>query len=200
MTFLELRGVIYWDASSYIKNKTPWAESASELYLPSYRRLSAKWLPTFVDRGYHVVSVTDPYGRILGFLDRSRYFFFQVPAQLYSRGWVDPVPDPLLFFSGSAGNRTRAFRICSQELWPDISLYTFRSYQLFSTSASKCNPKSSYKKYAVRRTLVSGWFLALLFNPQHGNKMFSRNVCSFTRLHCVTSQKAVLIEISAQRI
>jgi hypothetical protein len=33
--------------------------------------LSAKWLPTFVDRGCHVVSVTDPYGRILGFLDRS---------------------------------------------------------------------------------------------------------------------------------
>jgi hypothetical protein len=25
-----------------------------------------------------VVSVTDPYGRILGFLDQSRYFFFQV--------------------------------------------------------------------------------------------------------------------------
>jgi hypothetical protein len=28
----------------------------------------------FVDRGCHVVSVTDTYGRILGFLDRSRYF------------------------------------------------------------------------------------------------------------------------------
>jgi hypothetical protein len=26
------------------------------------------------------------YGRILGFLDRSRYFFFQVAPQLYSRG------------------------------------------------------------------------------------------------------------------
>jgi hypothetical protein len=26
------------------------------------------------DRGCHVVSVTDPYGRILGFLDRIRYF------------------------------------------------------------------------------------------------------------------------------
>jgi hypothetical protein len=26
------------------------------------------------DRGSHVVSVTGPYGRILGFLDRSRYF------------------------------------------------------------------------------------------------------------------------------
>jgi hypothetical protein len=28
----------------------------------------------FADRGCHVVSMTDPYGRILGFLDRSRYF------------------------------------------------------------------------------------------------------------------------------
>jgi hypothetical protein len=28
----------------------------------------------FADRGCHVVSVTDPYGRILGFLDRSRCF------------------------------------------------------------------------------------------------------------------------------
>jgi hypothetical protein len=45
-----------------------------ELYRPSDRRLSAKWLPTFADRGYYVVNVTDPNGRILGFLDRSRYF------------------------------------------------------------------------------------------------------------------------------
>jgi hypothetical protein len=57
-----------------IKKKTQWSESASELYRPSDRCLSAKWLPTFVDRGFHVVSMTDPYGRILGFLDRSRYF------------------------------------------------------------------------------------------------------------------------------
>jgi hypothetical protein len=56
------------------KKKTPLSESASELYRPSDRRLSAKWLPTFADRGCHVVIVTDPYGRILGFLDRSRYF------------------------------------------------------------------------------------------------------------------------------
>jgi hypothetical protein len=28
----------------------------------------------FADRERHVVSVTDPYGRILGFIDRSRYF------------------------------------------------------------------------------------------------------------------------------
>jgi hypothetical protein len=32
------------------------------------------------------VSVTDLYGRIFGFLDRSRYFFFLVAPQLCSRG------------------------------------------------------------------------------------------------------------------
>jgi hypothetical protein len=52
----------------------PWSESASELYRQSDRRFSAKWLPTFADKGCHVVSVTDPYSRILGFLDRNRYF------------------------------------------------------------------------------------------------------------------------------
>jgi hypothetical protein len=35
-------------------------------------------VPTFADRGCCVVSATNPPGRILGFLDRSRYYFFQV--------------------------------------------------------------------------------------------------------------------------
>jgi hypothetical protein len=61
------------------KKLTPWPQSASELYRPS-DRLSAKLVPTSAD------SVTDPYGPILGFLDRNRYFFFQVAPQLYSRG------------------------------------------------------------------------------------------------------------------
>jgi hypothetical protein len=51
----------------------PWPESAKELRRSSDRRLSVKLVPTFMDRGCHVVSVTDPYGRILGFLDLSRY-------------------------------------------------------------------------------------------------------------------------------
>jgi hypothetical protein len=34
--------------------------------------------------------------------------FYQVAPQLYSRGWVDPVPDPLPFFLDSARNRNRA--------------------------------------------------------------------------------------------
>jgi hypothetical protein len=58
--------------------------------------------------GCRVVRAADPYGRNLGFLDRSSYFVFQVAPQLYSRDWVDLVPDPLLLRkSGSAGNRTR---------------------------------------------------------------------------------------------
>jgi hypothetical protein len=44
-----------------------------------------------------------PYSR---FLSRSRSFLFEVAPQLYSRGWVDPVPGPILRKSGSAGNRT----------------------------------------------------------------------------------------------
>jgi hypothetical protein len=55
-----------------------------------------------------MVRVADPYGRILGFLARSRYFSFQVAPLLYSRGWVDPVPGLVLRKSGSARNRTRA--------------------------------------------------------------------------------------------
>jgi hypothetical protein len=61
-----------------------------------------------------VVRAMDPHGRIPGFLERSRCYFFQAALQLYSRGWVDPVPDPPLRKSGSIWNRTRDFWICSQ--------------------------------------------------------------------------------------
>jgi hypothetical protein len=92
------------------KNSVAWVR---ERTIPAERpplvgEVSAK----FADRGCHVVSLTDPYGRILGFIDLSRYFFFQVAPQMWG---VDPVPDPLLRKSGSAGNRTR---ICRRELWP----------------------------------------------------------------------------------
>jgi hypothetical protein len=91
----------------YNNKETPWPESASELYRPSDRRLSAKLVQTFAYKECYVVSVTDLCGRILGFLDRSRYFF-QAAPQLYSRSCVNPVADPLLLRkSGSAGNRTR---------------------------------------------------------------------------------------------
>jgi hypothetical protein len=39
----------------------------------------------FADEECRVVSAADPYGRNLGFLDRSRYFFFQAAPQLPCR-------------------------------------------------------------------------------------------------------------------
>jgi hypothetical protein len=54
----------------------------SELYRLSDRGLSAKLVPTFEDRRCRVVGVMDPYGRILGFLNWSRYFFFQAVPRL----------------------------------------------------------------------------------------------------------------------
>jgi hypothetical protein len=79
------------------KTKTTWSESAKKLYRPNDHSLSAKWLPTFADRGCHVVSMTYPYGRIV-FSRQEPLLFYQVAPQLYSRGWVHPVSDPLLFF------------------------------------------------------------------------------------------------------
>jgi hypothetical protein len=64
---------------------------------------SAQWIPMTVN---------------LDFLDTEPLFFPSSSSSLYSQGWVDPVPDPLLHRkSGSAGNRTRDLWICSQELW-----------------------------------------------------------------------------------
>jgi hypothetical protein len=62
--------------------QTPWPDSANELYRPSDHRSSEKLVPTFEDSWCQVFSVTDPYDRFLDFLDRSRYFFFQVAPQL----------------------------------------------------------------------------------------------------------------------
>jgi hypothetical protein len=56
--------------------------------------------PLLVVRGCHVVSVADPQGRILGFVNRSRYFFFQVaPSCTHEAEWTP--------FQSHTGNRTR---------------------------------------------------------------------------------------------
>jgi hypothetical protein len=83
--------------------------SVRERTVPTERQpLVVEVSVNFADRRYHVFSLTDPYGCILGFLDQSRYFFFKVAPQFYSEVWVDPVPEPLLLRkTGSAGNRTQ---------------------------------------------------------------------------------------------
>jgi hypothetical protein len=88
--------------NSYYFKQTPWPDPRAKYTDRATAACRRSWC--------HATSVTDPYGRILGFLDRSRYFFFRVAPQLYSRGWVEPVPDPLLLRKcGSAGNRTQTF-------------------------------------------------------------------------------------------
>jgi hypothetical protein len=73
-------------------------------------------MPTFADRGCHVVSETDTYGRILGFLDRSYYYFLQVAPYLYSEAeWTSFL---IHYFSENLvalGIETRTSG-CSQEL------------------------------------------------------------------------------------
>jgi hypothetical protein len=81
--FLETLSTTYQTTKTKL---TPWPQFASEFYRPSDRRMSAKLMPTFADSECCVLSATDPCGRILCFLDRSHYFFFQVAPQLYSRG------------------------------------------------------------------------------------------------------------------
>jgi hypothetical protein len=105
---VEVLGTIYIYISvafSPQANCTEWPTATGRLILVPYFvgvAWSARLVPTAVN---------------LGFLDRSRYFFFQVAPHLSSRGWVDPVPDPLLLRkSDSAGNRTRDHWVWSQEL------------------------------------------------------------------------------------
>jgi hypothetical protein len=95
------------------KNSLP--ESSSELYRPGDRSLSAKLVPTFGDRGCRVVSATDPYGHILGFLDRSHYFFLQVAPQLYLSGPRSRLTTQKTWYCRKSN---LDLWICSQELWP----------------------------------------------------------------------------------
>jgi hypothetical protein len=62
----------------------------------SDRRRSAKLVPTIADRGCHVVSATSPSDRNFDFLDLEPLLFLPSSSSNCSRGWVDPVPDPLL--------------------------------------------------------------------------------------------------------
>jgi hypothetical protein len=63
-------------------------------------------VPTFADRGVSRGQSGGSFTAVnVCFLDRNRYFIFPVAIQLSLRGWVDPVPDPLLLRkSGNAGN------------------------------------------------------------------------------------------------
>jgi hypothetical protein len=63
--------------------RTVGLQSARELYRLSDRRLSAKSVSTFANRGVSRGQPAIPYGSNLDFVDRSRYFYLQVAPQLF---------------------------------------------------------------------------------------------------------------------
>jgi hypothetical protein len=97
-------------ALSLPANYTDWATA-------TFRR---NLVPAFVDRGVsRGQRGGSPTDVNLSFLDRSRYLSFKQLLIYSHKGWVHPVPDPLLLRkSGSVGNRTRDLCVSSQELWP----------------------------------------------------------------------------------
>jgi hypothetical protein len=90
------------------KKKTKWPESASELYHLNDRRLSAKLVPTFADRGCHMGSVMDSYDCILGLSRLEPLLFLSSSSLSVLKRLGGPHSRPLLLRkSGSAGNRTQ---------------------------------------------------------------------------------------------
>jgi hypothetical protein len=124
----------------------------------------AKYIPTerppFVgevaDRRRHVVIAAETLRPYFRFLDRSRYYFFQIPPQLYSQGWMDPVPDPLnLRKSGSAKTRTRTSESVAR---------TSHCYTTEAVTLSFYNMMTY--SYALRQTCIRNYrHLSLQSNP-----------------------------------
>jgi hypothetical protein len=54
-------------------------------------------VPTFADRGWHVVSVTDSYGRIIGCLDRNNnnnyYYYYYFENVMNAKGTMVGKPE-----------------------------------------------------------------------------------------------------------
>jgi hypothetical protein len=79
------------------KQKTNSMVWVRERTIPTERRLSAKWLPTFADKGCHVVSVTDPSGRISRFSRREPLLFYLVAPQFVLTRLSGPRSRPTIF-------------------------------------------------------------------------------------------------------
>jgi hypothetical protein len=88
----------------------------------------------------------------LGYLDRGRYFSFQVAPQLYLRGWVGPVPDPLFLRKSGSRESNPDLLMCSQDLWPLDQL------QKKKPQDSRCHGRDSIRmsyKYNCRAVVFS---------------------------------------------
>jgi hypothetical protein len=83
----------------------------------------AKLVPSFAKRDCRVVSATGPHDRILGFLDRNRYYFFQVDTQL----------------SGPCSRPATFQKICSTGIRTRTSGFVASNSEHLTTEAVVCN-------------------------------------------------------------
>jgi hypothetical protein len=105
-----------------------------------------------------VVIVTDPYGRILGFLEWSRYFFFQAAPQLYSRGLVNTVPDPLLLRkSGSAGIEPGSLDLYPGTLTTRPQRFAYLRDEMMTSTLTDTDTSAEYRGRNGQIS-VSAWF------------------------------------------
>jgi hypothetical protein len=148
----------------------------SELYRPSDRRLSTKLLPTFADWECHVICVTNPCGRILGFLDWSHNFFFQIAPQLYSRGWE--VPIFIIIPHKCSGTQYQCFEKPSRTILRIYSIFIWKQQML----AKCCCPSTSLHGVTSERTVLlclryyslnSEWCIRQLQTVVHLSKQLS---------------------------
>jgi hypothetical protein len=96
-----------WKIVCYVKTKLYGLSPRANYTDRATAACRRSYCQRFADRGCHGQrdGFLRPYSR---FYRPESLLFYQVAPQLYSRGWVDPVPDPLLLRkSGSAGNRTQ---------------------------------------------------------------------------------------------
>jgi hypothetical protein len=107
---------------------------------PLVDEVSAK----FVDRRSHVVSVTDPYGRILGFLDRSRYFFLPSSSSVVLTRLSGPHSRPTNYQKNLVAPGIEPWRL---ELWPldhrGGEMWTSQNIQSFNAQARHSPPHST---------------------------------------------------------
>jgi hypothetical protein len=112
---------------------------------------------TFADRGRRVVSATNSQGRKSRFSKPEPLFFFQAAPQLSSRGWVDPVPDPLLLRkSGSARNRRIPLSTSRNQSTPSRRIYQGWP-NLFNIGA----PYEHFQTFESRRETFTEWHTCL---------------------------------------
>jgi hypothetical protein len=98
-----------------------------------------------------------PYTR---FSRQEPLLFYQAADQLYSRGWVDPVPDPLLFF-WQCRESNPSFPICTQKLWP----LDHRGGQQYSYASGKLKHTQTRLRPNVVCTIYEICCLSFPYHP-----------------------------------